>query len=427
MLNRQTKPNVNLSFQDRYIMAFESELMAFNSHLILETTGVVDGEKIKNTFKKLIALEPLTRLVPNLEKGNFSLISYESLDLDHQIFSISDTSVLENFWDKKFDFEVNQEIPVRLALVSTDQTITKIIFCFHHSLYDGHAQFNFLKDFLDIYLEKNYIPRSLQDIYQFRKYFSKTSPLWITKLFFNTFKSQKKKVKIARLFDREPKNRSVEIELIELDRKIMDAAAKKLALSSSAYISLIGSRAIAQLLEERNVDAGQPIVLYITKSMRFELKVPRAYQNLLGFRWMKFSREQILKSDYAINFRNTYKFRSGESEVKKTLLIAAIIVKLKTFTNLKKLLAIKEAKVHDCTLLISSGRTPSEIEFPDEWKIIKLYAKGSMHRSPGIGLLVTSFKNKDFICIEYLKDAFNPETIARFKDLILMELDKSDP
>ena len=52
MLNRQTKPNVNLSFQDRYIMAFESELMAFNSHLILETTGVVDGEKIKNTFKK---------------------------------------------------------------------------------------------------------------------------------------------------------------------------------------------------------------------------------------------------------------------------------------------------------------------------------------------------------------------------------------
>ena len=45
-----------------------------------------------------------------------------------------------------------------------------------------------------------------------------------------------------------------------------------------------------------------------------------------------------------------------------------------------------------------------------------------MHKSPGIGLLVTSYKHKDFICIEYLRDAFKPETIKRFKELLMEEL-----
>ena len=90
--------------------------------------------------------------------------------------------------------------------------------------------------------------------------------------------------------------------------------------------------------------------------------------------------------------------------------------------ELKKILKRKEERVFDCTLLVSSGRTPTEMQFPEEWKITKLYAKGSMHRSPGIGLLVTSFKQKDFICIEYLREAFDKETISRFKELLLEEL-----
>jgi hypothetical protein len=211
------------------------------------------------------------------------------------------------------------------------------------------------------------------------------------------------------------------MELMELDRKIMDGAARKLALSSSAYISLVGAKVMDKLLQERG-ESNKPIVLYITKSMRFEFKVMRAYQNLLGFIWMKIERGDIHQKDFNAKFRDTYKFRSGEDEVKKTLLLGALVVKLKSFESLKKILKIKEEKIHDCTLLVSSGRTPAELQFPEEWKISKLYAKGSMHRSPGIGLLVTSFKQKDFICIEYLRDAFKKETIQRFKELLIAEL-----
>ncbi|MFA6236976.1 MAG: hypothetical protein WC635_06575 [Bacteriovorax sp.] len=426
MHTRQLSKAFDLSFQDKYILAFESEKMHFNSSLVLDVEGAIDESKIIAAFKRLIKEEPLTRIIPNVQTGRFHEKSFESINLDNQINRLSEAD-LENYWDKKFDFP--NEIAVRLAFVKsqdsnqTQNKITKIIIVFHHSIYDGHAQFNFLKDLLDIYNGESYQPRTLDDVYKFRKYFAKTSLIWLAQLIYSFFKIKKKKnkVKIARLNDAEPASRKVDMKLIELDRKIMDAAARKLALSSSAYISLIGARAMDKLLRERG-EHERPIVLYITKSMRFELKIMRAYQNLLGFIWMKIDREDIKKPDFAKKFRDTYKFRSGEDEVKKTLLLAGIIVKLKTFASLQKMLKFKEEKIHDCTLLVSSGRTPTEMQFPEEWQITRLYAKGSMHRSPGIGLLVTSFKQKDFICIEYLRDSFRPETINRFSDLLLEEL-----
>lgn len=424
MHNRQIGKPFDLSFQDRYILAFESEKIHFNSHLVLEiedNLSTTDIEaKLILAFKSFVTSEPFARIVPDSESGRFHFISLKNSQIEQQIYHLTEEE-LENYWDKKFQFPM--EIGLRLALIHKGSHLSKIVFSFHHALYDGHAQFNFLKDFMDIYTGKIYQPRSFDSVYKFRKYLMKTSPLWLANLVIDFFKISKKKnkTKIARLFDQEPLTRKVDMDLIELDRKVIDSAARKLVLSSSAYISLVGAKAMHQLLLERG-ESQLPIVLYITKSMRFEFKRLRAYQNLLGFIWMKINREDFLRKDFPVKFRETYKFRSGESEVKKTLLIAGIIVKLKSYVSLKKLLKYKEEKIHDCTLLVSSGRTPADVEFPEDWKITKLYAKGSMHRSPGIGLLVTSFKQKDFICIEYLRDAYRPETINRFKELLLSEL-----
>jgi hypothetical protein len=403
----------DLSFQDKYILAFEREDLPFNSHLVLEVEGDIDIEKCETTFQQLIEREPFTLILPDAKTGRFRLRENAEGIKIH----VLKEDELDAFWDKMFIFP--DEVAVRMGIVPGK----KIIFSFHHALFDGHAQFNFLKDFLDIYLGKNYQPRTLQDVYKFRKYFSGTKLIWYLKNLLPLLKVQKKKgkTKIARLYDCEPVSRKVDMELIELDRKIMDSAARKLALSSSAFISLIGARTMDKILSERG-ETEKPIVLYITKSMRFEFKVMRAYQNLLGFIWMKINRSELQEKDFPAKFRDTYKFRSGEDEVKKTLFLGALLVKLKSFSELKKILRYKEERIHDCTLLVSSGRTPAEVQFPDEWKIARLYAKGSMHRSPGIGLLVTSFKQKDFVCIEYLRDSFKPETIARFKELLLKEL-----
>jgi hypothetical protein len=71
MHNRQTGTTLDLSFQDRYILAFESELINFNSHLVLEIEGDIDHAKIISTFKKLVSFEPLTWIIPNTSNGRF--------------------------------------------------------------------------------------------------------------------------------------------------------------------------------------------------------------------------------------------------------------------------------------------------------------------------------------------------------------------
>jgi hypothetical protein len=420
MHNRQTSKTLDLSFQDRYILAFERDNLPFNSHLILEMTGIVDFEKLKKAFNELIIRDPLTRIIPNSSTGRFLSLEIKDVFFEKQAF-IMEQADLEDYWDKRFNFE--DEIGIRLAYVNCSDSACKIILSFHHALFDGHAQFIFLQDLLTIYNGQTYQPRSLKEVYKFRKYFLRTDLFWYLSNLVKLCKISKRKgkTKIARLFDNEPTTRKVDMVLIELDRKIMDASSRKISLSISAYISLLGARAIDKILTERG-DLINPIVLYVTKSMRSELKAPRSYQNLVGFIWMKIDREEFTEENFSKRFRDTYKFRSEESELKKTLLLGALVVKLKSFSNLKNFLKFKEEKIHDCSLLISSGRTPPEINFPEEWTIMKLYARGSMHRSPGIGLMVTSFKQKDFICIEYLKDSFKPETILRFKEILLQAL-----
>jgi hypothetical protein len=420
--SQTTADNFDLSFQDKYILSFERNDFNFNSHLIIETSSKIDLEKFNVTLKNYFEYEEYLRIIPDMQTGKFRLIALDNQKIKSAIVQLHENEITA-FRNKKFNFD--NEYGIRIGIVNEGR---KIIFSFHHSLFDGHAQFNFLQDFLTIYNnEETYVKRKKLEIYQFRKYFKSISISWIIKYFFELISYQVKprkratRKKIARLFDHEPTDRVVRYKVLEIPRKKIDTGARKNALSSSAYLSMKASMAINEVLKMRG-DLESPIVLYIPKSMRFEFKVMRHFQNLLGFIWMKIDRNEFYKEDFAKNFRDTYKFRSSESEVRKTLLVAAILVRLKKFESLKKFIKHKEEDIHDCTLLISSGRTPQEIVFPKEWKVEKLYPVGAMTRSPGIGILSSSFGENDYIVVEYLKSAFNSETIELFCDRLLNHL-----
>jgi hypothetical protein len=410
-----SKRFVQLSFQDKYILSFERDDFPFNSHLVVEFKNEIDFEKLKKTFKDYLKAEDFLRLKPHFDRGDFEIQEYNEEKASSSFDFVSSVAEFENARNRKFNFEI--EYAVRITVFLNDK---KILLSFHHSMFDGHAQFNFLKDFLDIYSQNgHYKPRSLNDVYKFRKYFKTLNFSWIKGLLietFNyTFKKEKKEIrkKIARLYDHEPKSRLVDYKIINLERSIVDKGVRKFALSSSAYIALLMAKALDKTLRDRG-DLDSPIVLYIPKSMRFEFKVMRHFQNLLGFIWLKINRENIDSAEFEKQFRDTYKFRSKEDEVKKTLLLAAIFVKFKKYIDLKKGLTKKETKIHDCSLIISSGRTPSDIVFPEEWGVDRPYAVGSMTRSPGIGVLSTSYGSRDFVTVEYLRDAFDVKTIEIF-------------
>lgn len=409
-----------LSFQDRFLLAFEREDLPFNSYFYFESAIPFDLIKVKAAFLKYLELEPQLSITSNYKTGE-CLFGKFSKDIHEQCFQEIHENEESAFLERPFNFKEGPAVRIA-SIKKADKNL--LIFSFHHPLFDGHAQMNFLKDFFDIYNEREFIPRKEDELVHFRSYFFSAPLSWYFKLLRDWLLPEKKsaqKVRISRLVDQEPASRKMGYSLMEYDRKTIDLSLRKTRLSSTAFFSICAIRAFDKIQKERN-ESENPIVVYIPKSLRAELKNMRAFQNLIGFIWMKFSRKTIDQNNFTSYFRDFYKFRSSTDEIRKVLFVAALITRLSTYQKLRGLLKKKELKVHDSSILISSGRTPKEVEFPPIFKEAKFYARGVMHRSPGIGVLVTSNDEKDFICVEFLKDAFMPETIARFCELLDQEI-----
>lgn len=420
------KPSsVTLSFQDKFLLAFEREDLPFNSFFYFESKVPFNLKKIRQAFTRYIELEPQLNLSSSFQTGRTSYRPFTKEERENAITTLISESNEEAFLASAYE---ENTPPVKLGIIAKENRHV-LIFSFHHPLFDGHAQMNFLKDFFDIYEGKDYTPRSLNDLVRFRGYFLKTSPWWYIKQCLGLFNREKKeKIVISRFFDQEASSRRMGYSLLQYDKKFIDQAVRKTKLSSTSFFSYCSLRAFDRIQKERG-EKDNPIVLYIPKSMRFEMKRMRAFQNLVGFIWMKFSREKITGENSLSHFRDFYKFRSSADEIRKVLFFAGLITKFTSYQKLRVLLEKKEKRVHDCSLLVSSGRTPKEISFPDEFKEAKFYARGTMYRSPGIGVLVTSNEQSDFVCVEYLKKAFHPESIERFCQILDEEIKsyKSDP
>ncbi len=418
--------HVQLSYQDKFLLAFEREDFPFNSYLVFESPSPFPVDKIQNAFLKSIRQDEQLNISANAANGVFTYKKFSDDEILSAFTLLENKDQEEQLFNSHFEYLKTP--PIKLAVSHPDIKNSKyqLILVFHHPLFDGHAQMNYLKDFFDHYNGLNVVSRKCEDLVLFRHYFLSLPKIWYFNYFIQKIKNlflskQKEKIKIARLYDQEPTHRKMSYLFLDYDKKQIDIGVRKFKLSSTALFSICAIKALDLCLRDKG-DLTKPIVVYIPKTMRPELKSMRAYQNLIGFIWMKFSRDKMTDDNFYEYFRNFYKFRSTPDEIRKVLWESALLSTMVTYKKLQSLLAIKEKKKHDSSILISSGRTPQEIKFPEEFKNAHFYAKGVMHRSPGIGVLATSNEQKDFICIEYLSDAFKPETIEQFRQYFHREV-----
>lgn len=417
--------NISLSFQDLFLLAFEREDLAFNSHFYFEANANIEFSKYKETFLKYIQSEPQLQISCDYRSGRITHHILSEAEILRACVIINTPDEETQFLESHFKYLIDP--PVKIACFKNT-----LIFSFHHPFFDGYAQMVFLQDFFDLYHQKPYVPRKLNEIIKFRSYFNIVSPFWYVKYVVSTLfkskKSQDTKTVISRFFDQEPISRKMNYVLLEYDKKKIDLVLRKLKYSSTVFYSFCAVKAFDKIQKERG-DSSNPIVVYIPKILRSELKAQKSFQNLIGFIWMKISRNKINDLNFTSYFRDFYKFRSSPDEVRKVLFWACLLTKLSSYQKLRRILEKKERKFHDSSLLISSGRTPQDIQLPDELLNAKFYGRGVMHRSPGIGLLITGNRNYDFLCIEYLKEAFNTDSIKRFKQLLDEEITShiSDP
>ncbi len=413
---------INLSHQDQFLLALDREDLPFNSHTIIEVTLESDISLLKKALIDYVKVEPLLRVVPNKKTGTFMILDFSKIETDSLFFTLEEKEE-ESFFIKPFMFP--HEIAIRMGVVTTKEKI-KIIFSYHHFLFDGHAQFIFLEELLKVARGEKVSPRKNFEIYRFRYFFKSKNIKWYLRLFKNILKINKKKkntknLKIASLMNTQKNQKSsrhsrkLGVEFIEIDRSLMNKKSREYRLSQTTYLSLIALNSIHKILNEKG-DRLSPIIIYITKSLRPELGAKKCLQNLIGMIWFKVERKELEKEDFYKKFKEIYKFRSSLDELMKIIFITGVFVKVINFKKIKEILEKKEkyGKM-DSTLILSSGRISRDVIFPKMITVNKIYSRGTMHRSPGLGIMSTGFENKDIICIEYLKDMFNKETIAKLK------------
>jgi hypothetical protein len=89
----------------------------------------------------------------------------------------------------------------------------------------------------------------------------------------------------------------------------------------------------------------------------------------------------------------------------------------------KKIRAIDETSGAVTTsFLFSHGRLTSHIELPDQQRPVRIFGRGALFRSPGIGVILTGEKRRQTLVVEYLAEAFETSTIAKFSETLLEEL-----
>jgi len=70
-------------------------------------------------------------------------------------------------------------------------------------------------------------------------------------------------------------------------------------------------------------------------------------------------------------------------------------------------------------MLISAGKVPRSYTFPTAWTNISIWARGTMLKSPGIGVIYTGTNENETITLEFVKELTDLKTIESLKTNLL--------
>lgn len=74
-------------------------------------------------------------------------------------------------------------------------------------------------------------------------------------------------------------------------------------------------------------------------------------------------------------------------------------------------------------MLVSAGKVPKSFTFPKKWSNITTWARGTMLKSPGVGVIFTGTNDNETITLEFVKELTDLETILTLEKNILISID----
>lgn len=432
----KSKMRLPLNSLEKFMLAHESETISYNSQIIVEFNGIIDPIVFKSIIKKAVNDIPWLRasISENVLRFNRHILESHEISLDKTL-EVSDHPItdleLDRFCGMKFDIKNGQCFKFHISPLPNNRQ--QLIFNVHHTLCDAAGQFLLLEEFFRLMNNESVRPEATQTkTFRYRDLFNIMGAKWFLNKLWENRKSLKKQrqYQMAGLIDHpESSGRTVSSMTFDLtdEQKItLRELSKKTQTSITEYIAFNAFSAYDLTLRERG-DFKTPIMAYIPKTLRPFLKIRYSYQNILSTVLVVGKRDEIHQDKFLGKIKHiiqSHKMDQAAKFIFNTLLPCGLVTPKKLKTFFKDI--DNDPKSITSSMLISAGKVPRSYKFPKEWSNIRIWARGTMLKSPGIGIIYTGTNENETITIEYVKELTDKATIESLKKNLLMILSNKE-
>lgn len=414
------------------MLAHESEYVAYNSQLMVEFNGDVRLDDLRKSIDQAIREIPLLR--SRIEESYFNfrrsysekadLTSFDVVELRDEVLT---QDAIDEFSQKKFNLHLSPAF--RFLIGKTENQKNILIFNVHHTLCDAAGQFHLMEEVFRVMNGMEIREGAKTDrVFRYRDLHKYMGWKWV----FEQLKihlrpiSKQRQYMMATLIDHHQKPQrfvtSTTVHLQAEQQEKIRESCKKHDISITEYLTYCCFKALDSSLKERG-DHKTPIMVYLPKTLRPLLKIRYSLQNILSTVWIVGKRDEL----HDIKFLGKVKHIINSHKMDKAAKFIFGSIWINSVFRPKSLKKVyrdfdQNPKSITSSLLISAGRVPRSYTFPEGWSDISVWARGTMLKSPGVGVIFTGVAGAETLTIEYLKDLTEKETIEKFKGHLLNEL-----
>lgn len=413
-------------------MAHQTDQLAYNSQIVVEFTGQIEPEKFKQIIKTAVAEIPWLRTSVKEKMFQFerTVLEADKIDLDKTLViqeSPLTQDQLDAFCATRFDLEKGFNFKFMIAPLSADKT--QLIFNIHHTLCDAAGHFLLMEEFFRLMNNQPVRPEAKKtETFRYRDLIKIMGAKWVAINFWKNKKPLKnqRQYKMAGLIDH-PNNpgrtvSSMTFHLSEEEKAHIKSICKEQQASCMEYLTFSAFQAYDLTLRERG-DFKTPIMAYVPKTLRPYLKIRYSFQNILSTVLVVGKRDEIHNLKFLGKVKHviqSHKMDQAAKFIFSTLLPGA----LATTKKLKKIFRDLDNDPESITssMLVSAGKVPRSYTFPNDWRDISIWARGTMLKSPGVGVIYTGNVENETITLEFVKELTDRATVESLKKNLLMIL-----
>lgn len=421
---------------EKFMMAHETDKIAYNSQIVLEFEGHIQPEAFKEIIRTAVCEIPWLRTSVKEKMFSFDrrILNADQIDLNKTLevrHSPLTQEELDQFCATKFDLE--NGFNFKFMLAPLNETKDQLIFNIHHTLCDAAGHFLLMEEFFRLMNNLPVRPEAKKtETFRYRDLWKIMGTKWVLTNFWKNKKALKsqRQYKMAGLIDH-PTNpgrtvSSMTFHLNEGQKNFIKNICKDQQASCMEYLTFSAFQAYDLTLRERG-DFTTPIMAYVPKTLRPYLKIRYSFQNILSTVLIVGKRDDVHQLKFLGKIKHiiqSHKMDQAAKFIFSTLLPGS----LATTKKLKQIFKDLDNDPESITssMLVSAGKVPRSYTFPNEWKNISIWARGTMLKSPGIGVIYTGNVENETITLEFVKELTDRATMEALKKNLLIILSPAE-